>query len=195
MNRPLRVYSIASSAPQRQALEHLVQSSDALIGIGSGNLASPLPPQTDVVLAEMLPGEEPQQPHQGPPYWVVLADEARSGWLQRGWKQFVRGLLPRLSSESEIELALSAVGQGLLVQHPEMVAESVAEAVSSPLSTREHEVLSLLALGRSNKQIANEMHITEHTVKFHLASIFQKLQASSRSQAIATGIRRGYVSV
>lgn len=59
------------------------------------------------------------------------------------------------------------------------------------MTSREIEVLRMLGSGLSNKEIAKTLHISEHTVKFHVASIFQKLEVSTRAQAVAVGIRQG----
>ncbi len=61
------------------------------------------------------------------------------------------------------------------------------------LSPRESEVLIQLARGAGNKQIAAALTISEHTVKFHLASIFAKLGVSSRTEAVTQGVRRGLI--
>jgi DNA-binding CsgD family transcriptional regulator len=179
---------VAGSQSQRRALERLVESVSGLRNLGSGHLSCPLPAQADVILAEILRGESPQQSLHGPPYWLALLEDPRAGWVNR---PAVRGSLPRLAGEGEVEAALRAVGQGLLVTHPDLSPTPTTPL--TPLSSREQEVLAFLALGRSNKEIANQLTITEHTVKFHLASLFQKLQASNRSQAIANGLRHGWV--
>ncbi|PYU14357.1 MAG: helix-turn-helix transcriptional regulator [Acidobacteria bacterium] len=62
-----------------------------------------------------------------------------------------------------------------------------------PLSSREVEVLGMLAEGLGNKQIAWRLGISEHTVKFHLSSIFTKLDVSSRTEAVALGVRLGLI--
>ncbi|MCC6983307.1 MAG: helix-turn-helix transcriptional regulator [Bauldia sp.] len=61
----------------------------------------------------------------------------------------------------------------------------------APLTTREHEVLVLIAEGASNKMIASRLGISVHTAKFHVGSVLGKLGARSRSDAIAIGLRRG----
>jgi DNA-binding NarL/FixJ family response regulator len=66
---------------------------------------------------------------------------------------------------------------------------------ASVLTAREREVLGLLAEGVGNKEIAWRLHITEHTVKFHVSSLMNKLAAGSRTEAVTQGIRRGYVSL
>jgi DNA-binding CsgD family transcriptional regulator len=63
------------------------------------------------------------------------------------------------------------------------------------LTSREHDVLEVLSDGLSNRDIATRLGISEHTVKFHLASIYGKLGASTRAQAIRRGFRRGLITL
>jgi DNA-binding NarL/FixJ family response regulator len=65
--------------------------------------------------------------------------------------------------------------------------------LAEPLTPRESEVLQMLASGFANKTIAARLKISEHTVKFHVASILGKLGAGSRTEAVSLGIRRGLV--
>ena len=64
-----------------------------------------------------------------------------------------------------------------------------------PLTPREHEVLSLVADGLRNREIAERLGITEHTVKFHLAAVFGKLGAASRTDAVRRGFRLGLIQL
>ena len=194
MSNLIQVYTVAGSAMQRQALERFLDGTPGMRNLGSGNLSSTLPQHADIILTELLAGEVPQQSLSKPPYWVALVDEARSQWVEQNWGRGLRAILPRQSGEAELEATLTAVSHGLVLTHPEFLAPT-QPATASPLSAREHEVLAFLALGRSNKEIAAHMTISEHTVKFHLASIFQKLEATSRSEAVAQGLRRGLVRV
>lgn len=63
------------------------------------------------------------------------------------------------------------------------------------LTVREREVLELLSQGLPNKLIARRLHISEHTVKFHVSSIYAKLGASSRTDAVSRGVRRGFITL
>jgi ATP/maltotriose-dependent transcriptional regulator MalT len=63
------------------------------------------------------------------------------------------------------------------------------------LTTREHDVLALVADGLSNREVAHELAISEHTVKFHLASIFGKLGVSTRTEAVQRGVRLGVIEI
>jgi DNA-binding NarL/FixJ family response regulator len=96
---------------------------------------------------------------------------------------------------SEIAQAIRAVAAGGSYLTPRVAARVVAQVNapkrSSAISARERQVLRLVARGRSNKQIAGELVITERTVKFHMTSIFNKLGADNRAQAIAIAAERG----
>ncbi len=69
------------------------------------------------------------------------------------------------------------------------------ELQTLPLSYREIEVLKLVASGNSNKQIAGSFQISEHTVKNHLTSIMQKLNANDRTHAVVIALRQGWLSI
>jgi ATP/maltotriose-dependent transcriptional regulator MalT len=69
------------------------------------------------------------------------------------------------------------------------------EPLIESLTAREHDVLALVADGLSNREIAHELAISEHTVKFHLASIFGKLGVSTRTEAAQRGVRLGVIEI
>lgn len=106
-----------------------------------------------------------------------------------------RGVLPADASAVQIDAALRAVAAGLSVQVPRGGRFSAIEEdeAPSPLTPRELEVLIGLSEGLSNKAIARRFDISQHTVKFHAESIFRKLGASSRADAVAKGLRQGLV--
>lgn len=64
-----------------------------------------------------------------------------------------------------------------------------------PLTSREREILGLVASGTSNKGIARSLSVSANTVKFHLAAVFDKLNAATRAEAVAEAIRRGELSL
>jgi DNA-binding NarL/FixJ family response regulator len=115
------------------------------------------------------------------------------------------GLLPRDAAPEEILAALDAAGHGLVVldralaralASPAPVAPAAGGATpvevnEGPLTTRELEVLQLLAEGLPNKIIAQQLKVSEHTAKFHVASIMTKLGAASRTEAVTLAARRG----
>jgi DNA-binding NarL/FixJ family response regulator len=86
------------------------------------------------------------------------------------------------------------------VVHPDAAATLVPaagtatiEAPAQPLTPREIGVLRMLGEGLGNKTIASRLGISEHTVKFHVGSIFVKLGAASRTEAVARGVRQGLI--
>ena len=133
---------------------------------------------------------------------AVLFDRYEPKRIAEALRAGVRILLPSDISPDQLFSALQAGAAGLMVMHPaEMTAlfpasdpasRPVAE-LAEPLTPRENEVLQMLAVGLANKEIAARLGISEHTVKFHVASIFGKLGAGTRTEAVSLGIRRGLV--
>lgn len=104
------------------------------------------------------------------------------------------GILPEDASAEELCAAVHALSQGLIVGPAELLFETESEPLSEgPLSERELEVLNLLSKGLANKQIAVELGISEHTVKFHVSSIYTKLNVTNRTEAVREGLRGGWI--
>jgi len=108
----------------------------------------------------------------------------------------VWGILPTDSSAEELTAAIHALSQGLIVGTPALLFESESEPLErGPLTERETEVLGLLSKGLANKQIAVSLGISEHTVKFHVSSIYTKLNVTNRTEAVRAGLRGGWVAL
>jgi two-component system, NarL family, nitrate/nitrite response regulator NarL len=106
------------------------------------------------------------------------------------------GLLPAEATAAQIDAALRAVAAGLTVRGPrgrERAFGPMPEETAVPLTPREVEVLAAVGNGLSNKATARQLGISTHTVKFHLESLFRKLDAKSRAEAVAKGLRRQIV--
>ncbi|HUC71324.1 MAG TPA: response regulator transcription factor [Stellaceae bacterium] len=106
------------------------------------------------------------------------------------------GLLPGDAAPAQLDAALRAVAAGLTVRlplQPQPGFASLPDEPSSPLTPREIEVLSALADGLGNKAVARRLGISPHTVKFHIESLFRKLAAATRAEAVAKGLRRQLV--
>jgi DNA-binding NarL/FixJ family response regulator len=108
------------------------------------------------------------------------------------------GVLLRVADGARLHAALAAVHHGLSVvdaplSEAALRASRDAEAMEpiEDLTAREREVLALLADGLSNKRIARRLEISEHTAKFHIGSILDKLGVSTRTEAVVTAARRG----
>jgi DNA-binding NarL/FixJ family response regulator len=112
--------------------------------------------------------------------------------LKRSWR--VWGILPTDASTEELGAAVLALSQGLIVGTPALLSESESGPLSQgPLTDRESEVLGLLSRGMANKQIAVALGISEHTVKFHVSSIYTKLNVTNRTEAVREGLRGGWI--
>ena len=115
----------------------------------------------------------------------------------------VWGVLSLDASPEELSAAIRALGEGLWAGSPALLQELLerqpafaleeGDPIVDPLTPREREVLQLAAEGLANKQIALSLEISEHTVKFHLSSLYTKLGVTSRTEAIRAGARRGWV--
>ncbi|MEW5940143.1 MAG: response regulator transcription factor [Chloroflexota bacterium] len=107
------------------------------------------------------------------------------------------GLLPSDASPEELLAAVRALAEGLTVGPRSLLfpSDPSDSAERGPLTERELEVLSLLAKGLANKQIAAALGISEHTVKFHVSSIYSKLNATNRAEAIRAGLRGGWIAL
>ena len=169
-SRPLRVAIRAADPIRRAALQRII--SDA------GHEIVSAPNVADVVLTD-----DDQSPDRGPPR-VALGD---------GYDQSA-GSLPRDADPEQIDAALRAVAAGLIVRAPsetEIGFATMRERISHLLLTpREIDVLAAIGDGLGNKAIARKLDISLHTVKFHIESLFRKLGARSRAEAVAKGLVR-----
>ena len=93
------------------------------------------------------------------------------------------------------QLVTPDIAQAMLAQFPEEPVENVVVETNGPLTRREKEVLQAVADGRSTTEIGRELFISVKTVKNHLASIYAKLDARDRTQAVISGMRMGIVSL
>lgn len=137
---------------------------------------------------------------------VLLLGEFQDTALRNTLKKFrAWGFLPLDSSASELTAAIQALHEGLIVATPELITSLIAgppdrEQRGMPdtlesLTQRETQVLELIATGQANKQIAISLDISEHTVKFHVSSIFSKIGANNRAEAVRKAIQQGLISL
>jgi NarL family two-component system response regulator YdfI len=210
----IRVLIVASSSISQSGLENLLRASISLQVVRVVSDFSQLSEsveelQPDVVVAEItgqdktLPEEILKLSEEAPVAIVLLVDDANMERDVDALRNGVRAVLPRNISPVGIIAAVEAVGAGLAVLLPEgletLLRESAASqrAVSPPLvealTRREIEVLGMMVEGWGNKEISSRLGISEHTVKFHVASIMGKLNASSRTEAVTSGIRHGLI--
>jgi DNA-binding NarL/FixJ family response regulator len=207
----IRLLIAAPSAIVRAGLESVgaqgagieVVAASGLAGLGAAIDRH----QPDVVLAalEMHHDEPPEDlialaGRDGAPAIVVLAPDLQSSWTGDALRSGIRAVLPGDLGPREILAAVEAAAAGLAVLHPQDIPALVADrplpaAQLQTLTPREVQVLAMLAEGHGNKTIAWKLGISEHTAKFHVASILSKLNAGTRTEAVTLGIRRGLILI
>ncbi|MBD2775665.1 LuxR C-terminal-related transcriptional regulator [Iningainema tapete] len=208
-----RVLIVAASPVVRAGLSAVLTTNPELTVVGSVSVdaLSTVQLQPDVVVLIDLSSNYDEsvwellanQQQQFSSAIVVIANELDSVDIEAALRAGVRGILPQASTESEILATVEAVASGLVVLHPDVVEyllplteSSWRSKVVTPvqaLTPREIEVLEMLGSGLGNKVIAKRLNISEHTVKFHVSSIFQKLGVSSRTEAVTVGVRLGLI--
>ena len=207
---PKRVFVVAPTPVTRAGLRSMLANIEGTDVQVVGEAASPTAPdpsalsEADVVLLadeELLEEAAIAVAEDGTQALVLISDDDQAvsrlrALPLRGW-----GIVPPDAPPEELAAATTAVMQGLVVL-PKPLTERLlqepaasAEALSEPLTAREREVLELLGRGLSNRLIAQELHISEHTVKFHISSLYAKLDVSNRAEAVSQGARRGLISL
>jgi DNA-binding NarL/FixJ family response regulator len=204
---PTRVFVVAPTPTLRAGLRSMLAAADLLVvgeaGLSAGPVPAPALSEADVVLVadeELLEETALSVSEDGTQSLLLLSeDEGATSRLRtlslRGW-----GVVSTDAPSEELGAAVAAVAQGLTVL-PKSLAErlldepAAVEELSEPLTARESEVLGLLGHGLSNKMIARELHISEHTVKFHISSLYSKLGVSNRAEAVSQGARHGLISL
>ncbi|MDP8949785.1 MAG: response regulator transcription factor [Actinomycetota bacterium] len=207
---PTRVYVVAPTALERSGLRAMLADAGAETGILLVGEAATLD-ETDSWLSEadvvvvvagdgLLEEAARAVAEEGTQAILLLSDDDRSvpvlrSLAPRGW-----GVVSPDAPPEEFLAAVAATVQGLVVLPRTLTGRLIGEPAnveepSEPLTAREREVLELLGRGLSNKMIAKELHISEHTVKFHISSIYTKLGVASRTEAINRGARQGLISL
>jgi DNA-binding NarL/FixJ family response regulator len=195
----------AASTVRRAGLEALVKKAALLQLVGSlhnalavAQYAAQLQP--DVVLLDL----ENETPARESPMFPVVAliDEPSADWTAHALRSGVKAILPRDSGMEEILAAIQAAHAGLILLDAD-VTQNLASRIPAPsaqpapalddLTPREIEVLRMLAEGLGNREMAARLGISDHTVKFHISSILDKLGAGTRTEAVTMGIRMGII--
>jgi len=198
----IRVSVVAASVASRVGLRVLLSSEDIEV-VGEAATTDELrhAPLSDADVA-VVQGLSVPRPPAFPArlrgiLWLLDDSDEAVPPLASAW-----GALPSDSTPEELVAAVRALYSGLLVVHPTLAPrllarrpalEAEAEPPVEPLTARELEVLQLIGQGLANKQIADRLHISEHTVKFHVSAIYAKLNVASRTEAVRSGARRGLI--
>ncbi len=209
----IRVLVKASSVITRAGLESLFrgQAGFRLVGDSTGEIPAAKPESLPDVLrveAETLADPSVREAMEwagaGGPVVLLVRNPAAEP-LVEAFRAGVRAVLPSSLGGPELATAIEAAAAGFVVlggtdvetllRVPSAVSADASQRLVEALTPREMEVLRLLAAGFGNKEIASRLEISEHTVKFHVASIMGKLGAGSRTEAVTLGIRHGLIMV
>jgi two-component system, NarL family, response regulator YdfI len=206
----IRIAVAATSAVRRARLESIIRSQAEFHLAGSFGTASSLmsfagSSDLDVIVIDTDSIRDLLLEPTSDAAIVLLTEVTEARSISRLLSSGVRAILPRESDPDDVLSAIYASYDGLvLLSTP--AAESLAAVysdqpleveseLSEEITARETEVLRMLAQGLVNKDIATRLGISEHTVKFHISSILDKLGASTRTEAVTQGIRRGLIPI
>jgi NarL family two-component system response regulator YdfI len=197
----------------RQGLRLILETEEALDLVGEASdgaealqLCAELRP--DVVLMDLrMPGMDGitaiEKLRQSQPEIavVILTTFNEDELMLRGIRAGAKGFLLKDTDRGTLFDTIRAAARGETLLKPEIMSR-LLQAASAPaasanpfnLTEREKEVLAAVALGERSKEIAAKLHITERTVKAHLASIYQKMGVDSRAGAIAVAAQNGLIA-
>lgn len=123
---------------------------------------------------------------------VVVTRHARPGVLRRALTAGVQGFVPKSRPASDVAQVIREVAAGRRYVDPEVAADALS-AERSPLTDRELDVLRAAGGHATSTDIAEELHLSEGTVRNHISSILQKLDLSTRYQAVDLARERGWI--
>src|SRR3989449_9536765 len=206
----IRIAVMATSAVRRAGLESIVRSHAEFQLAGSfGAVASLMSFASSngldvIVIDSDLIHDLLVQPTSDAAI-VLLTEVTEARSISRLLRSGVRAILSKESDPDDVLSAIYAAYDGLVLLST-LTAESLAAVygdqpleveaeLSEEITSRETEVLKMLAEGLVNKDIATRLGISEPTVKFHISSILDKLGASTRTEAVTLGIRRGLIPI
>jgi two-component system NarL family response regulator len=126
---------------------------------------------------------------------LVFSSFARDEDVYRAIRAGALGYLQKAAPREDLLEAVRQVAKGHRYL-PREIAQRLADRLSRPEpSPREREVLALIAKGRSNKEVASDLGLSEDTVKRHVSNLMAKLGAQDRTQAVTEALRRGLIEV
>jgi len=125
---------------------------------------------------------------------IILTTFARAGYFERARKAGVRGYLLKDSPIEELADAIRAINNGRRIYAPELVDMfyNDDDLFENPLTDRESDVLTLIAAGKSTKEVAKELFLSHGTVRNYMSLILNKLQVSNRIEAISLFREKGW---
>lgn len=207
----IEILILAPTLALRTGLQALLEAEEDIDVLAAVGVLADIPHTTslDVLVAvpEALSSESLAaylDEQDTPPAVLLLSNRGEDAEIFQGKTLRAWGMLPLDANEDELYIAVSVLAQGLNVGAPVLfqpllsglrtgAASVPQEQFVKELTPREMEVLTLLADGFANKQIALQLEISEHTVKFHVSSIYTKMGVTNRAEAVRTAARAGLI--
>ncbi len=220
----IQVYIISQQSLFRQGIQHSLSTQPDIVVAGTADIsdsvlsvADNLPP--DVVLLDIDGSSEAGltlakkiKQHAPSIAIIVLASNPNDEQLFEVLKGQAASYLSKESTAEKLLDSIRRVAHGehpineslttrpklaeqVLLQFQELSRRTEAEAIISPLTPREMEILKYIGLGYLNKQIAAELSISEQTIKNHVTSILRKLNANARTEAVVLAIKQGLITI
>ena len=196
MQRALRVFIIGENDAECRKLSRTFEEAPGFVVVGvtatSGSATAEAGSFDVAIIQAPEVARLDDFPEAQVPTLYLLSDESSQARKLTG----KNAVLSRNASAPQIRAAAMAVAAGLQIaqtNHSAAVENEAELAFVEPLTDRELRVLNLLADGLSNPKIARVLDISRNTVKFHVSSIISKLGATSRTEAVAIGVKRGLI--
>jgi len=205
--KPIRILSVEDHPVFRQGLATIVGAEEDMLLVGQASnavdaVAEFRRHQPDITLMDLrLPGtdgtdaliairgEFPQA------RIIMLTTSDGDGDIQRAMRAGASGYILKSTHMDELLSVIRSVHAGRRHVSPEVAARLAEHLGDDDLTVRELDVLRLIRDGHRNKQIADQLAISENTVNFHIKNLVDKLQANDRTHAVTIALRRGLLQI
>jgi len=196
-DHPLLREGIAALVSPEPDMELVAEASDGEEAIKQFRLHRPDVTLMDIQMPNMNGTEAISRIRSEFPNAKIIVLSTYSGDVQvlRAIKAGARGYILKAHVHRELLEVIRSVHAGHKRIPPEIAAELAEHAADDALSSREIDVLRLIAAGNGNKQIADKLSIEETTVKSHIGSVLSKLGANDRTHAVTIGLQRGIIEL
>ena len=197
-----RIFIVAQAPLARAGLRAMLEDDGTgMLVVGeAGSFAGPGLSAADVVVVAGDEALEEAETGDGTQGILLLSHDYRSVPILRALAPSGWGIVAPDAPAEDLSAVIAPVARGFVIL-PRTMSEQLLggtvtlEELDESLTAREREVLDLLGRGLSNKMIGRELSISEHTVKFHVSSVYAKLGASNRTEALSLGARHGLISL